>query len=76
MGTDPERVLENGTFRGQGPSGSRGPVQFRITGNDVVVTTPSGDFVTVLKDGVINNPSVKAAEHETGQQMANELLNN
>jgi len=33
---------------------------FRIKGNDVVVTKPDGSFVTILKDGV-NNTSVKNA---------------
>ena len=35
--------------------------QFRIKGNDVVVTKPDGKFVTILKDGVKNNGSVKSA---------------
>jgi hypothetical protein len=55
----PDEVV-SGTFRGQGPGGSRGPVEFRIKGSDVVVTTPDGHFVTVLPNG-INNPSVQAA---------------
>ncbi|MDK4741395.1 hemagglutinin repeat-containing protein [Rhizobium sp. CNPSo 3464] len=50
----------SGTFMGQGPDGSRGAVKFFIKGNDVVVTKPNGEFVTVLKDGV-NNTSVKNA---------------
>ena len=55
----PDTVI-NGTFAGQGQNGARGAVHFRIKGNDVVVTKPSGEFVTILKDGV-NNPSVKSA---------------
>jgi filamentous hemagglutinin len=35
-------------------------VEFRIKGPDVVVTSPQGRFVTILKDGV-DNPSVKGA---------------
>jgi len=59
----PDEVV-SGTFRGQGPGGTRGPVEFRIKGSDVVVTTPDGHFVTVLPDG-INNPSVQAALDNT-----------
>ena len=50
-----------GTFAGQGANGARGNVYFRIKGNDVVVTKPNGTFVTILKDGVNQNPSVKSA---------------
>lgn len=50
----PDKVVA-GTFRGQ-PAG----VNFLIKGRDVVVTSPTGDFVTILKDG-IENPSVKRA---------------
>jgi filamentous hemagglutinin len=32
-----------------------------LKGNDVVVTKPNGTFVTILKDGVNQNPSVKSA---------------
>ena len=39
----------------------RGPVVFRIKGNDVVVTRPDGTFVSVLKDGVNQNTSVQNA---------------
>jgi hypothetical protein len=51
--TSPDRVIE-GAFRGQGA------VQFFIKGEDVVVTTLTDDFVTILKGG-INNPSVRRA---------------
>ena len=51
--TSPDKVVE-GIFRGQGA------VQFFIKGEDVVVTTPTDDFVTILKGG-INNPSVQRA---------------
>jgi hypothetical protein len=47
----PERVLA-GTFRGQGT------VKFFIKGEDVVVTTPMEEFVTILKGGV-HNPAVQ-----------------
>lgn len=50
-----------GTFAGQGANGARGNVYFRVKGNDVVVTKPNGTFVTILKDGVNQNPSVKSA---------------
>lgn len=59
IGRKPDKVVA-GTFRGQGPNGTRGPVKFYIQGSDVVVTKPSGEFVTILKDG-INNTSVKNA---------------
>jgi len=64
IGQNPQRSVP-GTFRGQGPGGARGPVDFRIKGNDVVVTTPDGKFVTILKDG-INNPSVVEALKNAG----------
>jgi len=59
IGNKPDRVVD-GTFSDQGPNGTRGPVQFRIQGSDVVVTTRNGKFVTVLKGG-INNTSVQTA---------------
>jgi hypothetical protein len=45
--TSPDRVVE-GTFRGQGA------VKFLIKGEDVMVTTPAEDFVTILKGGIHN----------------------
>jgi filamentous hemagglutinin len=51
--TSPDRVVE-GIFRGQGA------VKFFIKGDDVVVTTPTEDFVTILKGGV-HNPAVRRA---------------
>ncbi|PRA85911.1 hypothetical protein CQ054_10605 [Ochrobactrum sp. MYb29] len=54
-----DQVLK-GTFSGQGANGGRGDVLFYLKGKDVVVTSPSGNFVTILKNG-INNPSVKAS---------------
>lgn len=59
-GNSPDKIIA-GTFSGQGASGARGNVFFRIKGNDVVVTKPNGTFVTILKDGVTNNTSVKNA---------------
>ena len=59
IGSNPDKIVP-GTFRGQGPGGTRGPVDFRIKGNDVVVTKKDGTFITILKDGV-NNSSVKEA---------------
>jgi RHS repeat-associated protein len=49
IGTRPDRVV-NGMFSGGGEAGRRA-VQFRILGNDVVVTSRTGEFVTILKDG-------------------------
>ena len=50
--TSPDRVVE-GAFRGQGA------VKFFIK-EDVVVTTPIDEFVTILKGGM-HNPSVRRA---------------
>ncbi len=52
IASSPDKVAE-GTFRSL-------PRKFLVKGEDVVVTTPSGDFVTILKGG-INNPSVRRA---------------
>ncbi|MFF7707570.1 hemagglutinin repeat-containing protein [Pseudomonas sp. NPDC007930] len=60
VASNPEKVVP-GTFAGQGENGARGDVFFRIKGNDVVVTKPDGTFVTILKDGAIQNPSVQSA---------------
>lgn len=60
IGEHPDKVV-SGTFAGQGENGSRGDVIFRIKGNDVVVTKLDGTFVTILKDGVFSNTSVKNA---------------
>lgn len=60
IGNNATKVIR-GTFAGQGANGARGNVYFRIKGNDVVVTKPNGTFVTILKDGVNQNPSVKSA---------------
>jgi RHS repeat-associated protein len=59
IGNNPDQVVP-GTFSGQGVDGTRGDVDFRIKGNDVVVTKPDGTFVTILKNG-ITNTSVKNA---------------
>lgn len=63
ISNNPDQVIP-GTFMGQGVDGTRGPVYFRIKGNDVVVTKLDGTFVTILKDGVTNNTSVKNALEE------------
>ena len=60
IGNNATKVIP-ATFAGQGANGARGNVYFRIKGNDVVVTKPNGTFVTILKDGVNQNPSVKSA---------------
>ena len=60
IGNNATKVIP-GTFAGQGANGARGNVYFRIKGNDVVVTKPNGTFVTILKDGVNQNSSVKSA---------------
>src|SRR6266705_1328512 len=57
--TSPDRVVE-GTFRGQGA------VKFFIKGEDVVVTTPTEDFVTILKGGVQNPAVQRALQYESG----------
>ncbi|MDQ8936413.1 hypothetical protein [Acinetobacter rudis] len=59
IGKNPDKIVR-GSFVGQGPGGTRGVVQFRIKGNDVVVTKPDGTFVTILRNG-IKNPLVKQA---------------
>ncbi|BBA35859.1 type VI secretion protein VgrG1 [Methylocaldum marinum] len=51
IANNPDRVVP-GTFRGQGANGDRGPVNFMIQGRDVLVATPEGKFVTILKDGI------------------------
>lgn len=43
-----------------GAGRARGAVQFFIKGKDVVVNTPKGEFVTILKNG-INSKSVQNA---------------
>jgi hypothetical protein len=53
IGSSPDRVVE-GTFRGWGA------VRFFIKGEDVIVTTLSNRFVTILKGGIAN-PSVRRA---------------
>jgi hypothetical protein len=62
IGNNPDRTV-SGTWAGMGGSapGGRGPAEFRIKGDDVVVASPNGDFVTILKDGVKQNPSVRQA---------------
>jgi filamentous hemagglutinin len=67
IATNPDRVV-NGTFAGQGENGGRGPVQFRIKGRDVVITTRKGAFVSILKDG-INSTSVRQAIGCTGTRL-------
>jgi filamentous hemagglutinin len=51
---DNAEEVRSGTFRGQGPGGAEGPVNFFRRGEDVVVTTPDGDFVTFLPGGASN----------------------
>jgi len=60
IANNPDKIIP-GTFSGQGDSGTRGDVFFRIKDNDVIVTKPNGTFITILKDGVVNNTSVKNA---------------
>ena len=54
IGTKPDKVVQ-GKFRGQGPNGSIGKAEFRIKGNNVVVTKLDGSFITILKNGVGNS---------------------
>lgn len=42
-------------------NGQKEDVLFHIKGNDVVITKQNNDFITVLKDGVINSAGVKNA---------------
>jgi hypothetical protein len=58
MGSNPDQVV-TGTFSGGGPTGRR-DVLFYVQGNDVVVTSPAGEFVTVLQNGVTNPNVVRA----------------
>jgi hypothetical protein len=62
IGNKPDRTV-NGTWAGMGGAGPgrRGPAEFRIKGDDVVVVSPNGDFVTILRNGVNENPSVRQA---------------
>lgn len=48
-----------GSWRGQEKD-----VLFFVKGNDVVITKTDGEFVTVLKDGVINSAGVKNARKQ------------
>ncbi|MEL6508253.1 MAG: hypothetical protein AAFQ32_00535 [Pseudomonadota bacterium] len=58
IGSNPDRVV-TGTFSGGGPTGRR-DVLFYLRGSDVVVTSPAGEFVTVLQNGVTNPNVVRA----------------
>jgi hypothetical protein len=49
-----------GTFRGQGSGGLRGDVVFLIKGDDVVITKPDGEFISVMKDGLHNSSVIDA----------------
>jgi len=58
--------FRDGTFSGQGEvtesgANARGPVWFYAKGKDVVVTDKDDNFVTILKDGTIDNASYKSA---------------
>src|SRR5262249_6048566 len=59
--TSPDSVVA-GTFRG------RGAVKFFLKGEDVVVTTPTEDFVTILKGGVQNPAVQRALQYEAGSR--------
>ena len=56
-----ERIFRNadevrrGPWRGQGPAGAEGEVLLYRRGQDVLVTTPAGDFVTFLQGGANNS---------------------
>ena len=59
--------VRQGVWRGQGErlsngTNAEGKVRFYIRDNDVVVTTTGNRFITILKDGLINNPRVQNAE--------------
>ncbi|MCB1441158.1 MAG: hypothetical protein KDJ63_15410 [Nitratireductor sp.] len=55
IGASPDRVV-SGSMSGGGPNGRR-DVLFYIKGSDVVATSRSGEFVTVMENG-ITNPNV------------------
>ena len=61
LGDRIQRIFRNadevraGSFRGRGPNGGVGDVLFFRRGRDVVVTSPGGDFVTLLTNGANNN---------------------
>ncbi|MDX5414284.1 MAG: hypothetical protein LPK02_14710 [Rhodobacterales bacterium] len=58
IGSNPDRVV-SGTFSGGDVNGRR-DVLFFIRGNDVVVTSPVGEFVTILQNGITNGNVVRA----------------
>lgn len=58
--------IRDGTFSGQGEvtesgANARGRVWFYAKGKDVVVTDRDDRFVTIMKDGTVNNTSYKSA---------------
>ena len=53
---DNAELTKIGPWRGQDED-----VLFKIKGNDVVILKQNGEFVTILKDGVINSGRVKKA---------------
>ena len=58
--------FRDGTFSGQGAvtksgANARGPVWFYAKDTDVVVTDKLDNFVTILKDGTLNNKSFMTA---------------
>jgi len=58
IGGSPDQVT-SGKFRGLGSNGTIGDALFYIKNNDVVVTTPNGQFVTILENGLNNNRFVR-----------------
>jgi RHS repeat-associated protein len=58
IGRNPDRLVK-GWFSGGGETGRRA-VNFHIKGNDVVVASRKGEFVTALRNG-IDNPNVQKA---------------
>ena len=50
-----------GILKADGKNREDGKVIFFIKGNDVVVCSTNDEFITILKDGVINNERVKRA---------------
>ncbi|MCC6742427.1 MAG: hypothetical protein IT175_01075 [Acidobacteria bacterium] len=51
---DKAEEVRRGSFRGQGADGAEGEVLFFRHGQDVLVTSPNGDFVTFLSGGAAN----------------------
>lgn len=61
MTNNPDEVRA-GSWRGQTDDNKRGNVLFYLKGNDVVVTKPNNEFITILKDGLSNQAVQQASK--------------